>query len=159
MSAPTTVSLIAIAGGLLFCAPAFSAPPEHFSAEDTNIHVVVVTNSVTNETAIPTTSKTRLVSLNVGEIKEIYRYDKKEGKPVKSFYLPPEATELVQLVVEKKGGVTTYFLKAHRSGKTVGGVVERDWLDEKGFTHKDITELARIQKAVKDAPYIITINP
>lgn len=101
----------------------------------------------------------RPVRLRMGAIQEVFTGDATPGDGLaeKAFYLPPEAAEVVQLVVEKHGWRRTYFLKAVGPGDTVGGVVERRWLDGSGFRAKDSAHEARIQAAVQAEPYLISV--
>jgi hypothetical protein len=100
------------------------------------------------------------VQLRVGEVIEVFHgsLTPGEGKRELAFYLPAEARSVVQLVIERKGVVRTYFLKAVGQGDTVGGVVERRWLDSDGYNPVDTAAEARIQAAVKAAPYLISVT-
>ena len=161
MVAQKQSSILMAVGGLLLYA-GFSinaAPPDEFNAEDPAIYVMTVTNQASNTLPAKVSAHARFVTLRPAEVKEVYRFDKKTGTKAQAFFLPTEATELVQLIVEQKGGLTTYFLKGIRAGKTVGGVVQRDWLDKKGFAANNETNLGRIQQAVKAQPYLITVEP
>jgi hypothetical protein len=97
------------------------------------------------------------VVLKPGEVREILR-SSKTASPELAFYLPPEATRVVQLVVEKRGFKRTYFLKALARGKTVGGAVERRWLDGGGFAPRSAADEARIQAAIKHNPLFIQVD-
>ncbi|HKB57326.1 MAG TPA: hypothetical protein VKC51_07030 [Lacunisphaera sp.] len=100
------------------------------------------------------------VQLRVGEVIEVFHgsFALGDGKRELAFYLPAEARSVVQLVVETKGLTRTYFLKAVGQGDTVGGVVERRWLDSAGYNPVDTAAEARIQAAVKAAPYLISVT-
>lgn len=102
----------------------------------------------------------RQINLRVGEITQVYQGAVKsaDGGPQMSFYLPPEATSVVQLIVEKKGFTRAYFLKALARGQTVGGIVQRNWLDAEGFRAASVTDEARIQSAVKAQPFILIVE-
>lgn len=100
------------------------------------------------------------IALRLGQVVEVYHgnFVPGDGQRELSFYLPVEARGVVQLVVETKGFYRTYFLKAVGLGDTVGGVVERRWLDSSGYDPKDTASEARIQAAVKAAPFLISVN-
>ena len=102
----------------------------------------------------------RQLHLRLGQVIEVFRgnFAPGEGQRELSFYLPVEARSVVQLVVEKNGFARTYFLKAVGMGDTVGGVVERRWLDFDGYSPKDTAAEARIQAAVKASPYLISVS-
>ena len=103
----------------------------------------------------------RLVKLHVGDITQVHVTqtqligDSKET----AFFVPFEGRALVSIVVEKKFGKRTYFIKALAAGETVGGVVPRNTLDFDGFDPKNEAEHARIQAALKAAPLIFVIDP
>lgn len=92
-----------------------------------------------------------------GEIQEVLRVSK-FARPELSFYLPPEATRVVQLVVERHAMHVCYFLRARNRGTTVGGVVERNWLDRAGFFPRSVSDEARVQWAVKCNPLFIEVR-
>ena len=100
------------------------------------------------------------VQLRVGEVIEVFHGSMTpgEGKRELAFYLPAEARSVVQLVVERKGVVRTYFLKAVGQGDTVGGVVERRWLSSNGYNPIDTAAEARIQNAIRATPYLISVT-
>ena len=102
----------------------------------------------------------RQIRLRVGEVQEVFHDTRTpgDGQVQLAFHLPPEAASLVQLVVETKGFTRTYFLRARRAGETVGGVVERRWLDASGYRARDLADEARIQGAIKAQPYLIFIE-
>jgi hypothetical protein len=79
-------------------------------------------------------------------------------RPELAFYLPPEATSIVQLVVEKKGSQRNFFVKGLKSGQTVGGAVDRGWLDSTGFKPRNMADEARIQSALKQNPLYIEVR-
>lgn len=97
------------------------------------------------------------IKLLRGEMREVLRTSKMES-PQPSFYLPPEATRFVQLVAEKHMLEVRYFLKARDRGKTVGGIVERRWLDSEGFAPKTASDEARIQQAIRANPVFIEVK-
>jgi hypothetical protein len=100
------------------------------------------------------------IQLRVGQVIEVFHgsFAPGDGQRELAFYLPAEARAVVQLVVETKGFRRTYFLKAIAPGDTVGGVVERRWLDSSGYDPEDTAAEARIQAAVKAAPYLISVT-
>lgn len=101
----------------------------------------------------------RLIRLRPGQIVEVFRGRNApgDGRPELAFYLPVEARSVVQLVVGSKGCTKTYFLRAIRTGDTVGGVVERRWLDDDGYNPRDPAAATRIRKAVRAAPHHISV--
>jgi len=100
------------------------------------------------------------LQLSLGEIVEVFRGSARlgDGQYELAFYLPEEARSVVQLVVEQKGFARTYFLRAIGPGNTVGGVVERRWLDHGGNNATDGAAEARVQAAVRAAPYLISVR-
>ena len=101
----------------------------------------------------------RQLNLRVGQIIEVFHGSSAPGGERElAFYLPVEARSVVQLVVETKGFKHTYFLRAIGLGQTVGGVVERRWLDSSGNDPRNAADEARIQNAVRTAPYLISVN-
>jgi len=103
----------------------------------------------------------RQVNLRQGQVLEVFRGSSAigDGQYELSFYLPVEARSVVQLVVESKGFTKIYFLRAIGTGDTVGGVVERRWLDSSGYNPLDVAAEARIQNAVRSAPFMISVQP
>lgn len=103
----------------------------------------------------------RQVRLRYGQVTEVFRGSSAlgDGQRELAFYLPVEARSVVQLVVESKGFTKTYFLRAIGAGDTVGGVVERRWLDSSGYNPLDTAAEARIQDAVRSAPFLISVQP
>ena len=95
--------------------------------------------------------------LSRGEIVEVMTCSR-SARPQLAFYLPPEATSIVQLVVEKRGPEVNYFVKGLSSGHTVGGAVQRDWLDYGGFKPRNMADEARIQAALKRNPLYIEVR-
>jgi hypothetical protein len=102
----------------------------------------------------------RQVRLGVGEVLEVYRgrANPLDGQVQMAFYLPPEAQSVVQLLVETRGLDRYYFLKGVARGETVGGVVERRWLDASGFRPRNPTDEGRIQAAVRGEPFLILVQ-
>ena len=102
----------------------------------------------------------RQIQLRLGQVVEVFHgsWAAGDGQRELAFYLPAEARSVVQLVVETRGVTRTYFLKAVGIGDTVGGVVERRWLGSDGYSPEDTAAEARIQAAVKAAPYLISVN-
>ncbi len=101
----------------------------------------------------------RQIRLSPGQIMEVYRgsFAPGDGQREMAFYLPVEARSVVQLVVETRGFTKTYFLRALGPGNTVGGVVERRWLNSEGYDPRNAADEARIQAAVRAAPYLINV--
>ena len=95
--------------------------------------------------------------LRRGEIVQVMT-SSRSARPELAFYLPPEATSVVQLVVEKRGSEMNYFLKGLASGSTVGGAVQREWLDAGGFKPRNPADEARIQAAVRHNPLYIEVQ-
>ena len=102
----------------------------------------------------------RQLNLRLGQITEVFHgsFAPADGQRELALYLPEEARSVVQLVVETNGFKRTYFLRAIGLGQTVGGVVERRWLDSSGNNPKSAADEARIQNAVRTAPYLISVN-
>ncbi len=102
----------------------------------------------------------RQLNLRLGQIVEVFHgsLTPADGQRELAFYLPEEARSVVQLVVETSGFKRTYFLRAIGLGQTVGGVVERRWLDGSGNDPKSVADEARIQNAVRTAPYLIAVT-
>jgi hypothetical protein len=96
-------------------------------------------------------------SLRRGEIVQVMSCSR-SARPELAFYLPREATSVVQLVVEKRGSQMNYFLKGLASGSTVGGAVQRDWLDASGFKPRNLADEARVQAAVRRNPLYIEVQ-
>ncbi len=65
---------------------------------------------------------------------------------------------MVQLIIEKHDGRRVFILKAIGRGRTVGGFVHRDWLDDAGFEPKSEQDESRIQHAVKNRPIYIIVS-
>jgi hypothetical protein len=95
--------------------------------------------------------------LNRGEIVQVMT-SSTSARPELAFYLPREATSIVQLVVEKRGLQRNYFLKGLASGSTVGGAVQREWLDPSGFKPRNLADEARIQATLKHNPLYIEVR-
>jgi len=102
----------------------------------------------------------RQVVMRVGEVREVFRGSAAigDGQREMAFYLPPEARSVVQLVVETKGFTKYYFLRAVGQGDTVGGAVERRWLDLAGFDPQNTADEARIQAAIQAQPVLISVR-
>src|SRR5438045_379238 len=101
--------------------------------------------------------KAPTVRLSRGEIVQVMSCPR-SGRPQLAFYLPAEATSIVQVVVEKRGAEVNYFVKGLSSGHTVGGAVQRDWLDYGGFKPRNMADEARIQGALKHNPLYIEVR-
>lgn len=108
----------------------------------------------------PLPAGAKRVTLRLGQVMEIYRGRAApgDGEREMAFYLPVEARSVVQLVVEKKGFTRTYFLRAIGVGDTVGGVVERRWLNSAGYDPETAADEGRIQSAVRAAPFLISVQ-
>lgn len=108
----------------------------------------------------PLPAGARRVNLRVGQLMEVYRasWQPGDGQREMAFYLPFEARSVVQLVVESKGFTKVYFVRAIGVGDTVGGVVERRWLNSAGFDPDNAADEARIQNAVRAAPYLFSVQ-
>lgn len=107
----------------------------------------------------PMTANARRVQLRVGQVVEVYRSNIIPGGAREmAFYLPVEARSVVQLVIETRGINKAYFLKAIGVGETVGGVVERRWLNSAGFDPDNMGDEARIQNAVRAQPFLISVT-
>lgn len=107
----------------------------------------------------PTMPNAKRIGLRVGQVIEVYRANiVPGGEREMAFYLPVEARSVVQVLVESRGVTKTYFLKAIGMGETVGGVVERRWLNSGGFDPDTVADEARIQQAVRSAPYLISVT-
>lgn len=102
----------------------------------------------------------RRVRLGVGEVMEVYRgrANPLDGQVQMAFYLPPEAQSVVQLLTEVRGFDRYYFLRGVSRGETVGGVVERRWLDETGFRPRSPTDEGRMQAALRAEPFLILVQ-
>ncbi|HYC72195.1 MAG TPA: hypothetical protein VEB66_13360 [Opitutaceae bacterium] len=99
------------------------------------------------------------ISLRLGQVVEVYRANIiPGGEREMAFYLPVEARAVVQVLIESRGVTKTYFLKAIGPGDTVGGVVERRWLNSGGFDANSVADEARIQQAVRAAPFLISVT-
>jgi hypothetical protein len=98
--------------------------------------------------------------LRIGQVTEVFQgsFAPGDGQYELAFYLPVEARTVVQLVVETRGFTKVYFLRAIGAGETVGGVVERRWLDRSGYNPDNAADEARIQNAVRAAPYLISVH-
>lgn len=107
----------------------------------------------------PLPAGAKQLRLRTGQVMEVYRGSNApgDGQRELAFYLPVEARSVVQLVIETKNFTKTYFLRALGPGDTVGGVVERRWLNSEGYDPRDLASEARIQDAVRAAPYMISV--
>jgi len=137
----------------------FTRELEQFTTEEVVTEKKTVKVQANPSSAFPSNPNAQYVKLRVGEIRPaIESKGSLFAAAPEAFYLPAEAIGVVQLIVEKKGATTTYFLKGLRKGKTVGGVVQRAWLDKSGFKPKTITDEGRIQQALKANPFYITVE-
>jgi hypothetical protein len=105
----------------------------------------------------PASNHKNTILLKVGEIRPVFVTDSTQ-KPQLAFYLPPEGVPFVQLIVEKRGSQVTYFAKGMQRGRTLGGSVERAWLDRSGFSPASLPDEGRIQQALKSNPLFLTIE-
>jgi hypothetical protein len=110
-----------------------------------------------DESQIPPGAKR--IQLRLGQVTEVFRgsFAPGDGQRELAFYLPIEARSVVRLDVETRGFTRTYFLKAIGVGDTVGGVVERRWLNSAGTDPNHAGDEARIQDAVRASPYFISV--
>ena len=107
----------------------------------------------------PLAADARHIRLRPGQILAVFRGYAAPGDDQRelAFYLPVEARSVVQLVVETNGFTKTYFLRAISPGDTVGGVVERRWLDGDGYNPRDAAAETRVRNAVRSAPFFISV--
>jgi hypothetical protein len=96
------------------------------------------------------------LQLKVGEVRVIHVSDR-WGKQATAFYLPPEGVPYVQISFEKTLSKVTYFARGLRTGKTVGAIVNRSWLDSSGFSPDSVSDEVRVQDAVKASPVFISV--
>jgi hypothetical protein len=99
----------------------------------------------------------RTLKLDLDETRVIYDAPL-SAKPNWYFYLPPEANSVVQLIIQKHDDRRLFLLKAIGRGKTVGGFVLREWLDDSGFQPNSPLDESQIQHAVKSKPIYIIVN-
>ena len=99
----------------------------------------------------------RTLKLQLDETRIIYEAPV-SAKPNWYFYLPPEATSVVQLIIQKRDDKRVFLLKAIGRGKTVGGFALREWLDDSGFQPNSPLDEAHIQQSVKSKPVFIIVN-
>lgn len=147
MKLKTTSSLLIL--GLI---PSLGFAQEKFSTQqiDTNKAIVCMSS--------PAQRKENKIPLRPGELIEVFDFHDQAGVPRVSFYLPPEATSVVQLVKERQGRVDRYFLRGIRKGRTAGGIVPSAWLASDGFHPKSATDEIRIQTLIKANPLFITVE-
>lgn len=98
------------------------------------------------------------VSMRPGELIEVFEFHDQAGVARTSFYLPSEATSVVQLVKERQGRVDRYYLRGIRKGKTAGGIIPSAWLASDGFHPKTAADEIQIQAAMKSTPVFITVE-
>ena len=105
-------------------------------------------------------NRVEAILLAPGEIREVLRRPNRREDRLAgfAFHVPAEAVGIVELVVEQDGDAEVYLLRAIASGETVGGVVERRWLDDSGKVPRSRICEARIQTAIKNAPQFIRIG-
>jgi hypothetical protein len=121
-----------------------------FSAEET------VVQKVTPEEA--KTDSRRVLKFSLDESRVIYDAPLTSAPAQWWFFLPPEANSVVQLIIQKHEGRRLFILKAIGRGKTVGGFVHRDWLDDDGFAPKSPLDETKVQHAVKSQPIYIIVD-
>jgi hypothetical protein len=114
----------------------------------------------TSDDLNPQIPNAKRIDMLVGQVVQVYHAVALpgDGKPQMAFFLPCEARSVVQLVVERNGIYVDYYVKALAVGDTVGGVVERSWLDGRGFDPLSDADMARIQAAIKTTPYLISVR-
>jgi hypothetical protein len=149
-----------VGAALLLGAPSLRAQ-DTFDASPEKVHVREKPSRTTGSTPAQRTTpsipaKAERVVVRVGGIVPVM--ESHTGRGERAFYLPPEATRIAQVVKEKKGGKVTYFIKGHAPGKTVGGAVERAWLDKAGFRANNSADEARIQLMVRTHPLYIEVR-
>lgn len=153
-------SLLTLAGvltaGFTFAADVFDAGAERRVVHE-KAPASSGSGSSSRQSSAPAPRKGEYVKLRRGEIREVF-HSSKGAKPEMAFYLPPEGVHVVQVVIETKGSQVSYLLKALKPGRTVGGAVERQWLDREGFQPRNIADEARIQAAVKRSPLHIEVE-
>jgi hypothetical protein len=108
----------------------------------------------------PLPPNARVVQMRIGEIVEITSIKTAliGTKDETAFYIPPEGNAIIQVVVEKKFRRRTYFAKALAAGETVGGIVERKWLDADGYRVKNPADEGRVQASIKNAPILFFVT-
>jgi hypothetical protein len=97
------------------------------------------------------------LKLRVGEVCVLH-VSERRGNTETAFYLPPEGVPYVQISFEKSYSKVTYFARGMRPGKTVGGIVDRRWLDSAGFSPGSVSSEVRAQDAIKARPVFITVQ-
>lgn len=150
--------ILIAAAALSFAAPVAHAL-ERFDTQETVVVQRVRPRPPASSSPVPQNPNATSLYLRLGEIRPVFE---SRGSlftgPREAFYLPPEANGIVQLVVERKGSTACYFLKALRPGRTAGGVVQRAWLDKSGFRPKSIADEGRVQQALRNKPYYISVR-
>lgn len=153
-------SILTVAGvltaGCALAADVFDAGAERRVVRE-KAPAASTTRSANRQSSTPAPKKGDCVKLKRGEVREVFRSSTR-ANPEMAFYLPPEGVHIVQVVIETKGSQVSYLLKALKSGRTVGGAVERQWLDRSGFQPRNTADEARIQAAVKRAPLHIEVE-
>lgn len=137
----------------------FNAGPQGYNVDRKKAETTSARRTTAREKPASKTKKNKgpTARLRRGEILEVFR-SSTSARPEMAFYLPPEATSIVQLVVERHGSKMSYFLKAFGTGNTVGGAVERRWLDKQGFRPRNAADEARIQAEVRRNPLFIEVR-
>ncbi len=143
-----TLAMVVVAGSFYPLGPSALHAQEQFQGDE------VVVEKVTPK---PEGNPRRALKLDLDETRIIFQ-ESTSSNPNWYFYLPPEANSVVQLIIEKRDGERTFLLKAIGRGKTVGGFVLREWLDNSGFQPKTPLDEAQIQQAVKSKPVFIIVN-
>jgi len=156
MKIPYLIAGTLIAGSTLLCAQ------ERFNTQETQVVTKTSPSSPSKPSAsresTPVSTRGKVVRLRPGEVIEVFKFQDAAGVDREAFYLPTEATRVVQLVFERQGRTDRYYLRGIRPGKTAGGIVARQWLDSKGFKPKSMADEARIQAALKASPVYIVVE-
>ena len=145
-----------LTAGYTFAADVFDAGAERRVVRE-KATAASTSGPASRQPSSPAPKKGDYVKLKRGEVREVFR-SSKGAKPEMAFYLPPEGVHIVQVVVETKGSQVSYLLKALKAGRTVGGAVERQWLDREGFRSRNSADEARIQDAVKRSALHIEVE-
>lgn len=144
-----------LTAGLLLAGFSVSPAQDVFDASPEVVRVKPRQGGGDSSPSIP--PKAQRVRLKVGQIVEVF-HAPRGAKPEWAFYLPPEGTRIAQVVKEKSSSGTTYFLKAHARGSSVGGVVLREYLDRPGYRPNNVADEARIQAGVRRTPVYIEVK-
>ncbi len=144
--------LTAALGVLLFATYASSLQAqEKFDMDET-----VIVKKTPHSKAPPKGST--MLYLKRGEIRPVFVFKHGFGKAREAFYVPREGTGTAQVIVEEKSGQTNYYIKGISRGRTVGGVVMREWLDGSGFFPANLATESRIQAELNSQPVFIEVR-